>query len=320
MERTRCGAGLGQDADLLVAAEQAAADARVMVGSERPDLAAVFVCGHDPDDAAAALTRAAELTGARTVLGCTAPGVIGRGRGVEMASAVSVFVARLPDVSLRSFHLEVLRTADSIAVLGLPPQRADQRRALLLADHWSFPADGGVGQAPDVLRGLTLSGGLAVGLHGAGSTRLLVDGVVHDRGAVGVVLGGDLASTAVVSQGCRPVGPVMTVTAADGNAVLELAGIPAITKLEEIVTRLPPEEQALVSAGVHLGGCRSRAEGPAGRRRRTDRVHRAVPGAGRRHRRRGPPLGASRDVRPHEPRRRSRLRLHRPWCRHVRHG
>ena len=256
MGEVRCGDGLGDDADLLVAAERAVGSALAALDGAPPDLAAVFVCGPDPDDAGAALTRAAELTGARTVLGCNAPGVLGAGRAVELSSAVSVLVASLPGTSLRSFHLEVLRTSESIAVVGLPPQRTEDGRMLLLADPWSFPADAFVEQSPQTLPGLTITGGLATGLQGAGSTRLMVDGQVHDRGAVGIVIGegpGCPGSTALVSQGARPVGPVMTVTAADGDTVLELAGVPAATRLETLVGDLPPEEQALVSGGVLLG-------------------------------------------------------------------
>jgi small ligand-binding sensory domain FIST len=251
MDAARCGDGLGADADLLVAAEQAVDQALAALGTGSPDLAAVFACSSDSRQAGAALTRAAKLTGARTVIGCNAPGVLGAGRAVEMGSAVSVLVATLPGTSLRSFHLEVLRTPDSITVVGLPPQRELDQRVLLLADPWSFPVDSFVEQSPDALPGLTITGGLASGLQGAGSTSLMVDGRLHDRGAVGLVLGG--GSTALVSQGARPVGPVMTVTAADGDTLLELAGVPAATRLEMLVAGLPPEEQALVSGGVLLG-------------------------------------------------------------------
>jgi small ligand-binding sensory domain FIST len=48
----------------------------------------------------------------------------------------------------------------------------------------------------------------------------------------------------------------MTVTAADANVVLELAGVPALTKLREIISTLPPTEQALASSGLQLGVAR----------------------------------------------------------------
>lgn len=249
----RCGDGLALDADLVRAAEHATRDALLALGGAAPDLAMVFACGSDPDDVAAALERAGELTGAPTVIGCNAAGVVGAGRGVELTSAVSVWVGALPGVSIRSFHLEVLRTSESIAVVGMPVRHDDDRASVLLVDPYSFPVDAFVEESNDALAGLTISGGNASGLRGAGSTRLLADGVVRDRGAVGVVLGGDVSPAAVVSQGCRPVGPTMTVTAADGNVVLGLAGRPAVQKVEEVLASLPPEEQALLSAGLHLG-------------------------------------------------------------------
>jgi small ligand-binding sensory domain FIST len=251
--RVRCGDGIAVDADLVRAAEDATADALTALDGAAADLALVFVCGPEPEDVAAALERAGELSGATTVLGCSAPGVIGGGRGVELTSSVSVWLARLPGVHLRSFHLEVLRTSETIAVVGMPTSRSDDRAAVLLVDPYSFPVDAFVEQTHDVLPGLPISGGNASGLRGPGSTRLLVDGVIHDRGAVGLVLSGDLAHRTVVSQGCRPVGPTMTVTAAEGNVVLGLAGQPAVEKLEQVLAALPPEEQAMVSSGLQLG-------------------------------------------------------------------
>jgi small ligand-binding sensory domain FIST len=123
---------------------------------------------------------------------------------------------------------------------------------VVIADPYSFPADGFVEQANDALH-LPLVGGLATGNRGAGSTRLLIDGRVVDRGAVGVVLGGPVGAQAMVSQGCRPVGPSMTVTAAEGNLLLELAGMPAITKLEQVISSLSSNDQALATAGLEVG-------------------------------------------------------------------
>ncbi|MGZ4596687.1 MAG: FIST N-terminal domain-containing protein, partial [Actinomycetes bacterium] len=246
----RCGDGLAVDADLVAAAESATRQALEPLDGQRPDLVCVFVCGPEPDDVTAALERVAELSGGRTAIGCSASGVIGAGRGVELTSAVSVWAAVLPGARLRSFHLEVLRTSDSIAVLGLPPSSQADAAALLLADPYSFPIEAFV---EHLGASLPLSGGLGDGMRGAGSTRLLVDGHVHERGAVGVLLGDGVTTGALVSQGCRPVGPAMTVTAADGNVVLGLAGRPSLDKLQEIVQLLPSQEQALVTSGLHLG-------------------------------------------------------------------
>src|SRR5690348_3084234 len=248
----RFGDGLAVDADLVRAAEAAAVAARTPLGGLSPDLACVFVCGGDPEQVGAALSRASEVLRARTVIGCSASGVIGGSQGVEAASSVSVWAAVLPGVRIRAFHLEVIRTPQGMAILGLPEGEDADEVAVVLADPFSFPAEGFVEQANDAL-GLPLVGGMANGNRGPGSTRLLLDHRVVDRGAVGVVLGGPVGAQAMVSQGCRPVGPSMTVTASDGNLVLELAGMPAIQKLQQVMSSLSAEDQALASAGLQVG-------------------------------------------------------------------
>src|SRR3954447_24315263 len=249
----RFGDGLAVDADLMHAAEEAATKALAPLGGRRPDLTMVFVCGADADAVAAAGERAGAVTGAPAIVGCSAPGVIAGGHGVEAASAVAVWCAVLPDVRVRTFHLEVMPADAGMAVVGLPERGDDDVVGVLLADPWSFPVDGFVERSNDALSGLPFVGGLASGLHGRGSTRLFIDGSAVDRGAVGAMLAGPVGARALVSQGCRPIGPAMTVTGADGNVILELAGTPALTKLEQVVGTLDVGDQALVSTGLQIG-------------------------------------------------------------------
>ena len=246
----RFGDGLATGADLRRAADEAAGSALAGLAAA-PDLVCVFVCSDDPSVVEDVGGRVADLTGAGVLLGCSAGGVLGGRHGVEGVGAVSVFTAVLPGVRLRPFHLEVLPAEHGAAVVGLP-ERAGEEVALLLVDPYSFPADGFVSQVSTALPGLAVVGGLAHGPRGAGSTRLLLDGRAVDRGAVGVLVGGASART-VVSQGCRPVGPAMTVTAAQGNVVLELAGLPALTRVERLLGDLPPVDQALASSGLSIG-------------------------------------------------------------------
>jgi small ligand-binding sensory domain FIST len=253
----RFGDGLADDADLLLAAENATAAALEGIGGSTPDLLAVFVAGGEPDTVAEALLRAQGLAGAGASVGCSAPGVIGSGRGIEAAGAVAVWCGVLPGVRARSFALEVMPSGGSMAIVGMPDRLHDDEVAVLVADPWSFPVDGFVEQINATLPGLPVVGGLAAGATGRGSTRMLLDDRVVDRGAVGVLLGGPVRTRTLVSQGCRPVGPAMTVTASDANVILELAGMSAIRKLHEILEALPPEEQAMVTTGLQLGVARS---------------------------------------------------------------
>jgi len=68
-----------------------------------------------------------------------------------------------------------------------------------------------------------------------------------------LLLSGPIAAHIAVSQGCRPIGPLMTVTKAERNMLVELAGMPAYRKLQQILAALPPGEQAMVLRGLHLG-------------------------------------------------------------------
>ncbi|MGH8868791.1 MAG: FIST signal transduction protein [Actinomycetes bacterium] len=253
----RFGDGLATGPDLVGASHEATARALDPLEGVPPDLVAVFVCGGEADEIAAAAEAVTERSGARHVIGCTAGGVIGDSRGVEDERGVSVWAGVLPGVRLRAFHLETFRTDDSLAVLGMPDPMPDDAVGVLLADPYSFPADSFVERSNEVMPGLTFVGGLADGPHGSGSTRLFSDGTTHERGAVGVLLGGledaGVSVWPLVSQGCRPVGPSMVVTRSDGNVLQELAGVPAYRKLEEVVAELPPEDQDLVTHGLHVG-------------------------------------------------------------------
>ena len=222
--------------------------------SEPAVLACVFVRAANPDDVAAALAAAQRTIGAPHAIGCSSThGVIGGGHGIEDVSAVSVFVASGPELQVRSFHLEVMPTADSIAVVGMPEIEAPDQVAIVLADAYSFPVEGFVESSTVSLRGLPVAGGISVGGQGSGSTRLLIDDRVVDRGAVGLVLSGSVVVEAIVSQGCRPVGNPMAVTKCEGNVVLELAGRPALQRLEDLLMSLPPEDQAIAASGLQIG-------------------------------------------------------------------
>lgn len=251
------GDGLAQGPDLPAAAETAVAQATAPLAGRRPDLLALFVCHPDPDVVAEAGARAMEVAGARVAIGCSAGGVIGDARGVEGRPAVSAWAASIPGAKLTPFRLDAARSeSGGVMVGGMPPRSDDpddQRVALMLADPFTFPAQGFVEQSTTALGGLPLVGGLASGAAAPGTTRLFLDGRVVERGAVGVVIGGDVEVRTLVSQGCRPIGPAMTVTGAEGANLLGLAGMPAYRKLEEILRSLDQADRELVARGLHIG-------------------------------------------------------------------
>lgn len=244
--------GLAVGPDLVESAESAVRQA--VEGLSGPaDLVCFFICGEDPDDVARAGQRAMALVPDAAVIGCSATGVIGDAQGVELTPAVSAWAASLGEARVTTFALESLRADDRFVVIGLPERDPDDRVAIMLADPYSFPTDAFIEHSGEVLGNLPIIGGLANGLRGRGSVRLFADGEVYTEGAIGVLLSGPVQISTVVSQGCRPIGPTMVVTAAEDNLLLELAGQPALARLEDIVSSLDEDDRELVASGLQIG-------------------------------------------------------------------
>lgn len=252
----RCSVALrrGLDTSLPDAIRSAAQD----LGAA-PHLAIVEVSAPgEPLAAGRALAHAAalvnEIAPECVIIGSSAHGVIGELASIELAPAVSVWMAHLPGAGLRSFRLATVPAPNGgLALTGLPELRDDDRLALLLADPWTLPADEVVAAFTRVDGALPVVGGLVSGGGRRGESRLLIDGAVFDNGGVGVVLGAAAPVRVVVSQGCRPVGDPMTVTASEGTTVRELAGRPALERLRDVVANLDAEDQALAVRGLHVG-------------------------------------------------------------------
>lgn len=274
---SRFGAALAADPDAARAARRAAHGALGRVAGA-PDLVVVTAALADPDAAdqvAAAVAEQVAATGNErcAVVGTMAEAVMGEtslgGAAEPGLTSVAVWAARLPGSRVRPFRLHSHRvtrpfegTSESgghpsnggIAVGGLPEPFPDEQVALLFADPYSFPVDGFLARCNTLLPDLPFVGGLAPGPAGYGSARLLLGSQAYPTGAVGVLLGGEVHAAIAVSQGCRAIGPAMTVTAAEGDLLLGLAGRPAYERLREILDELPGDlrEQASTN-GLHLG-------------------------------------------------------------------
>jgi small ligand-binding sensory domain FIST len=212
----------------------------------------------EPLAAGRALAHAAALIAEESpgcvVVGSNAHGVIGPDGSVEMQPAVSVWLAHLPGTRPRGFRLATVPAPHGgLALTGLPDIDDDDRLALLLADPWTLPADEVVAAFARVDGPLPVVGGLVSGGQRRGDSRLLLDGAVFDNGGVGVVLDAEAPVRVVVSQGCRPIGDAMTVTASAGTTVSQLAGRPALERIRDVVSGLDDGDQALAVRGLHVG-------------------------------------------------------------------
>jgi small ligand-binding sensory domain FIST len=258
-------AALSKAPQAVQALEEVCSAAQPGLGG-RPDLAVLFFSAHHAGAAESLVRAANQHLSPRCLIGCVAETVIGQDQEVEHGPALALWLARWSGpVNLTPFHLVLERTADGpslvgwpdplIELSGRPANQAGPERAalLLLGDPFSFPTDLFLARMNEDLPGVPVLGGMASGIRGPGQCRLLLDGRTVDRGAVGVLLHGQLGLRWIVSQGCRPVGRPLVVTRAEGNVIHELGGLSPMDQLRRLWGDLSPQEQELFRAGPHLG-------------------------------------------------------------------
>ncbi len=186
------------------------------------------------------------------LLGCVAQGVVGRDRELEDGPGASVWAAALPGSSIETFHAIAFETDEGVAVAGVPPFD-DADLVALLADPFTFPAAGFLSKLNEEEDQVPLVGGLAAGGGEPEAQALFLNGELLTDGAVGAVVRGVRVRT-VVSQGCAPVGTDSVVTSAEENVVHELAGKPALERLQSEVRSMTAEQQRLAARGGVLAG------------------------------------------------------------------
>ncbi len=246
----RIGCGLSTSPDPRVAAIEAGTQARAQLGGSA-DVACLFASGTHLAAPEATLEGLHEALAPPALAGCGAGGVLGDGREIEDGTGVAVWAARLDGGRADTFHAEAIEVPEGVAVAGLP-ELDDATAAVLLPDPASFPTHAVLGELGRQAPGVTILGGLSSGRTADGDAVLFVDDRVVTSGAVGLRFGG-VEVLPCVSQGAAPVGPELTVTASEGNVILELAGRPALERLRDALEDLGTAERHLVAGGLLLG-------------------------------------------------------------------
>jgi small ligand-binding sensory domain FIST len=225
----------------------------------RPELAVLFASGHYSAEAHVLLDAVSEELGRDEpdqvpLVGCVAGSVIGAGQEVEGVPAVSLWLAcGFDPPGVETFSVEYLGTASGGLFAGhrFEPGGGPY---LLFSDPFTFPLEELLEHLNANVSGALVAGGVAGGgVAGSRSSELFLDGRVLHEGAVGARLAG-VAVDLIVSQGCRPIGSPYTVTKAEGHMLREIAGRPALERLEQLAAGLAERERALLEGGgLHLG-------------------------------------------------------------------
>lgn len=249
---TVVGAGMSLDRDPRSAAVAAGTLALQGLGDRRADLAVVFCAGDHLAAPEQVLDGVHEALAPGALIGCSAGGVLSGRLEVEAGTATSVWAASFDDAAtVETFHCESEELEDGPVITGLP-DLAGASALVLLPDPLSFPLEAALQEVFEAVPGVPVLGGLASARTLDGQVALFHDREVVSGGAVGVRFAG-AEVLAFVSQGAMPIGPELTVTAAEGNVILELAGKPALQALQAAIEELDTVERALVTGGLLIG-------------------------------------------------------------------
>ncbi len=241
----RIAAGLSTAPGAGRAAAEAAREAAAGLGGRATDLAFLFLSAEHLDGAEDAAAAVTDELDPRVLLGCVAGGVLAQERELEDGPGAAVWAGALPGATIDPFHLGALDAAD-------PPALDDPALVALLVDPFTFPLAEYLESLNAEQPGLPLVGGIAAGAGRPGTQALILDGEVLDTGAVGASVSGIPVRT-VVSQGCAPFGREAVITRAEGNVVHELAGEPALDRLQAEILALDPAVQRQVASGLLVG-------------------------------------------------------------------
>jgi small ligand-binding sensory domain FIST len=222
----RAAVGLSTDADPQRAGEALAAQA--LASGLRPDGALLFASADYGDRTSELIRTASDALAVRTVVGTHAHGVLAAGQEVE--SGPSAALLAIEGLELHGFLLEDLaghetRLGDEIAARLGEPRPEDL--VVLLPDPQAVPLHALLAGASEALGPARIVGAGAA-VRDAGSALQWCGRELAEGAVAGLVIRGRRPPRIAVTQACRPVSELLTVTRAQGHWILELNGRPAL--------------------------------------------------------------------------------------------
>jgi small ligand-binding sensory domain FIST len=237
------------------AIEEVCAGVEAGMGGDAIDLVLVFASPLYLGGMGTLPGRLTKRLAPRALIGCSGGGVIGDSREVEQGSALAVMAASLPGVEVKTFTLRVGEgvTSGEAWAERLAVDPAADPCFLVLPDPFTCDTGMLLGSLDAAWPRAPKLGGLASGGDTPGRNTVFHQDRAASGGAVGVALFGDLEASAVVAQGCRPVGPVLTVTEARRNVIAALDETPALFRLNDLVQAMSQGDRALFRRGPMVG-------------------------------------------------------------------
>jgi small ligand-binding sensory domain FIST len=253
---TSAGVGVAVHLDGFTAAGLAAHRALTAAGPDASvEIAMVFAgTRHDDDEYSGVLSAVQRTIPNALILGCSATGVLTGAEEVENATAVAVLVLGGqplptpiylpgvrgdPRVAGARLGREVLRVLGGSAVGAA---------VAVLVDPAELDAADFVAGIADVAPDLLITGAGASG--GESGCRVFWKDAAQADACVALVFQPELHPSMGMTQGCQAVGDPQTITAAEGNLILEIDGRPAVEALEKTLSN--PNNPGLRQMTKHL--------------------------------------------------------------------
>lgn len=222
------------------------------------NLGFLYVTDSLADQASSIVNLLRGVTGIRDWVGTVGLGVLGGDEELFDQPAIAVMAARLPPESFRVFpvvsgDLEPMRRAAGGWL--------DRHGALLGLVH-ADPRNAGVadvvtrlGEATGafLVGGLSSSRGEYPQFSVPASSATMIDGPVGDGGVSGVLFGNGLEVATGLTQGCSPIGPMRTITAAEENLIIEIDGRSALEVFKEDIGELLARDLNRVAGTIFAG-------------------------------------------------------------------
>jgi small ligand-binding sensory domain FIST len=189
--------------------------------------------------------------------GCSSSGLIVGSQEIENAPGLVLSLYSLPGAELKGFRFTQAQVDEANGPVywhletGIEPSRTNGW--LVFIDPFHLDVEDWIRLWNGAYAPLPLYGGLASGAASEPLTQVYLDGEVFEDGGVAVSVGGDVALTGVISQGCTPIGETWTLTGVDRNLIRHIGNRPAYAVLDETFKKLPPDEQRKAQGNLLIG-------------------------------------------------------------------
>ena len=221
------------------------------------DLGLIFISPRFFDVAAQMLEVIRVHAQVPLLAGCSSGSLIAGNDEIEDQAGVVLGLYSLPGAALKAVRFTQEQVEESSGPAywqlenGVRPEETNGW--LCFADPFRLDCESWLRGWNEAYSPLPILGGLASGDHAAQSTQVYFNGDVFEEGGVAIAVGGDVALTSVISQGCTPIGETWTITRAERNLIHEIGNRPAYEVLAETFSGLTPEEQKQAQGNLFVG-------------------------------------------------------------------